>query len=152
MSSVQKQLEDKLLQLIRGMQLDWPRSEEIRARRLPWDVKGDGTVVVHRGLTLYPLRRQYAAGTNEREDVGYGVGIALIVPADSSSGDNRDRVPAVQEAIRRKIVEDRFSPTLEGGTYIQTKVAETDVNIPKEAHRYEASGLAVRCWMREPRT
>jgi hypothetical protein len=41
---------------------------------------------------------------------------------------------------------------LTDATYLQTKVADLDVNIPKEAHRYEVSGLLVRCWVREPRT
>ena len=37
-------------------------------------------------------------------------------------------------------------------TFLTTKVRNQDVNIPREGHRYEVSGLAVRCWVREPRT
>jgi hypothetical protein len=84
--------------------------------------------------------------------VGYGVGIALIADADHSTAANRDRIPLARELIRRKLVEDRLTIQLTDATYLQTKVADLDVNIPKEAHRYEVSGLLVRCWVREPRT
>lgn len=154
MPSIQVQVEDRLVEIIRLMQLDWPPSESIAARRLPWDTKGDGTVLIHQGITIYPLRPVFAPGTNEREDVGYGAGIAVIAAADHSSSAMRDRVPAAREAIRRKLVEDRLDTLdlVSGATYIQTKIGDSDVNLPKEGHRYEVSGLTVRCWVREPRT
>jgi hypothetical protein len=154
MASVQVQIEDKCLTIIKGLQLSWPAAAEIRCARLPWNVQGDGTVVISPGIVIYPLRPQFAAGTNRREDVGYGAGIAIIAPADHSTLEMRDRAPAAREAIRRKLVEDRFDTMdlVSGATYIQTKIGDTEVNIPKEAHRYEVSGLAVRCWVREPRT
>lgn len=153
MPDIQGQAEDRVLAIIQGMQLPWPGTDEIRARRLPWDQQGGGTIVIHRGITVYPLKPVYAAGTNEREDVGYGVGIAFIAPADHSTRENRHRIADVRAKIRRKIVEDRLSlPLISGATYIQTKVADGDVNIPQDSHRYEVSGLTVRCWVREPRT
>jgi hypothetical protein len=152
MPDVQVQLEDQVLGIIESMQLDWPPAGEVRARRLPWDVAGNGTVIVHRGITVYPVPEQYAAGTNEREDVGYGVGIAVIASADHATSENRNRVREVTAKIRRELVEDRLTVNLPGATYNQTKVRVGEVNIPKEAHRYEVSGLVVRCWVRESRT
>lgn len=154
MPSIQVQAENKVIDILKSMELAWPPASMIAARRLPWDVKGDGTVVIHPGITVHPLKPVFAAGTNEREDVGYGVGITIIAPTDHSSAEMRDRVPACREAIRRKLVEDRLStlPLVSGATYIQTKIGDSEVNLPREAHRYEVSGLVARCWVREPRT
>lgn len=150
--SVQVQLEDQLVSIIRGMQLAWPASEEIQARRLPWDTQENGTLVVHRGITVYPLPTAEAAGTNQREDMGYAVGIAFIAAADHSTSTNRNRVPAAREAVRRKVITDRLTVQLDGGHYLTTKVANSEVNVPKDGHRFEVSGLVIRCWMRESRT
>lgn len=150
--SIQVQVEDQLVSIIRGMQLAWPSSEEIQARRLPWDTLGNKTLVVHKGITVYQLPTAEAAGTNQREDQGYAVGVAFIAAADHSTSMNRNRVPAAREAVRRKIIHDRLTIVLEGGHYLQTKVANGEVNIPKEDHQFEVSGLIVRCWVRESRT
>ena len=150
--SIQVQVEDQLVSIIRGMQLAWPPSSEIQARRLPWDTTGDGTVLVHRGITAYSLPTAEAAGTNQREDMGYAIGLAFIAAADHSTSTNRNRVHAAKEAVRRKIIHDRLTIVLDGGHYLQTKVANGEVNVPKEAHRYEVSGLVVRGWVRESRT
>jgi hypothetical protein len=154
MASVETQVKEKCLAIIKSLEFAWPPASMVRCARLPWNVHGDGTVIAHPGITLYNLRPIFAAGTNRREDVGYGVGIAIIAPAEHSTTEMQDRVPSVREAIRRKLVEDRFDTMdlVSGATYIQTKIGDTEVNIPKEAHRYEVSGLAVRCWVREPRT
>ena len=153
MPDIQVQAEDKIAEVIRGMQLAWPPAAQITCGRLPWNVQGDGNVVIHPGIRIYPLRPVFAAGTNEREDVGYGVGIAIICPADHLTGDNRDRVSSARAKIRRKLVEDRLTLDLvSGATYNQTKIGDSEVNLPKEFHAYEVSGLTVRCWVREPRT
>jgi hypothetical protein len=150
--SVQKQMEDQLVAIAVSLQLEWPQPAEIRARRLPWDTLGDGTLVVHGGLTIYPLPTIEAAGTNQREDMGYGAGLAFIAAADHSTSMNRNRVHAAKEAVRRKIIHDRLTLVLDSGMYLQTKVSNGEVNVPKEGHQYEVSGLVVRCWVREPRT
>jgi hypothetical protein len=150
--SVQVQLEDQLVSILRGMQLAWPLSEEIQARRAPWDKKGDGTLIIHRGVTVYPLPTIEAAGTNQREDMGYAAGVAFISATDHSTSTNRNRVHAAKEALRRKIIHDRLTLVLDSGMYLQTKVSNGEVNVPTADHGYEVSGLVVRCWVREPRT
>lgn len=151
-ASIQTQLEDRILEIVRAMQLDWPKSEEMQARRLPWDTQGDGTVVIHRGITVFPLPPAYAAGTNLREDAGYGIGLAFIAGTDHSTAANRGQVHKSRELIRRRIVHDRVSIILDGADMYQIKVFEPEVNVPKEAHRYEYSLLGVRAWVRESRT
>ncbi len=150
--SVQVQIEDKLVSIIKGMQLDWPAPDLVVARRLPWDTLGDKTTVYHVGISVFPTPPREAPGTNLRDDIGYGIGIAFIAPADHSTTMNRDRVPAAREAVRRKIIYDRLSIELTGGCFCQIKLIEPDVNMPKDAHRYEISILAVRAWVRESRT
>lgn len=150
--SVQVQIENAVASVIKSLQLAWPPADQIRAARLPWDVLGDGTVVVHPGITIYPAPAAEAAGTNLREDIGYGVGIAFILPASHWTSVARDMVPAAKEAVRRKLIHDRLSVSLSGGDFCQVKIAEGEVNVPREAHRYEVSGLLLRGWMREPRT
>ena len=153
MASIQVQAEDKVVEILTRMELPWPPSEEIVARRLPFDDQGDGTAIYHRGITVFPLRKIYGPGTNEREDIGYGVGVLFVTPTDHSTAEMRDRVALPLEFIRRKIVEDVLTlPLVSGATYNQTKVRDLDINLPKSKHRYEVSGLEVRCWVREPRT
>lgn len=151
-NSVQVQIEDKIVAVIRDMQLAWPPSELIVARRLPWDTSGDKSTTIHAGITVFPMAPTEAPGTNLREDIGYGVGIAFIAPVDHSYTVNRDRVPAAREAVRRKLVYDRFTIQLTGGDFCQIKLVEPEVNVPKEAHQYEVSLIALRAWVREPRT
>jgi hypothetical protein len=150
--SIQRQIEDGLVGIIRGMQLEWPRSEEVVARRLPWNTQGDKTTIFHRGITVFPTPPREAAGTNQRDDIGYGVGLAFISSADQSLENARDQVLASREAIRRKIIYDRLSITLTGGHFIQVKLTEPEVNLPKDAHLYEISIMAIRAWVRESRT
>lgn len=152
MPVLQTDIEDRLLEIVRSMELDWPRQDEMQARRLPWDALGDGTAVWHRGLTLFPLPPQYAPGTNLREDIGYGIGLAFIMPADHSTAESRKRVTGAREAVRRKIVHDRLNIALSGADFCQIKVFEPEVAVPKDAHRYEYSLLGVRAWVRESRT
>lgn len=151
--SVQKQFEDYAVTTIQSLSLSWPPSAQIRAARLPYDVLEDGTVVIHPGITVYELRATEAPGSNQREDVGYGIGIAFIHPKPHNNTTGRDRIPAAKEAVRRKLQHDRPSITLTGGHSIELKVTDGEVKVPgKGGHRYEICGLVVRAWMRESRT
>lgn len=134
--------------IIRGLSLRGVQSSEIEIRRLPWDENQ-----IHRGITIYPTEEREAAGTNQREDIGYGVGVALILPNDSSLREHVGRVSEWRSIIRRQFIHGRLSNVvLTGGHYCITKVEHHQLNIPREAHRYEASSLIIRCWMRESRS
>lgn len=151
-AAIQVQIEDNIVAVIRAMQLQWPPSNQIVARRLPWDEHGDRTTIIHTGITVFPTPPREAAGTNLREDIGYGVGIAFISAVDHSSSMNRGRVHAAREAVRRKLVYDRLDIELTGGDFCQIKLMEPEVAVPKEAHQYEVSLIALRAWVRESRT
>lgn len=150
--SVQKQCEDAVIAAIKTLNLTGVQEAEIVARRRPWRVLGDGSVEMFRGITVHPIEETEAPGTNEREDIGYGVGVTMVVPSDLKLTEGRDKVYAWREAIRRKLYHDVLSITFAGGLYLQTKISHNQLVMPKEADRYEFSSLLVRCWMREGRT
>jgi hypothetical protein len=150
--SVQKQCEDAVVAVIQTLSLTGLQASEIVARRRPWHVTGSGSVIIHRGITIHPVEETEAPGTNEREDIGYGVGVTMIVPTNMGLTDGRDTVYAWREAIRRKLYHDVLPITLTNGLYLQTKVSHNQLVAPKEADAYEISSLLVRCWMREKRT
>jgi hypothetical protein len=148
---VHEQCLHELVKLTRGLKLPIA-SDEIVARRLPWVVNGDRSVTVHKGITFYPSEETESAGTNEREDIGYPCSCAIILAADHGTADNLGKVLECRAKIRRRFIHQRLDRvTLAGGHYLTTKVSHQPINLPREAHRYEASSLLIRCWMREPR-
>jgi hypothetical protein len=146
--------EQSLLELVRisrGLQLPIT-GDEIQARRLPWDIKGDRTSVIHRGITFFPQQEIESAGTNVREDIGYPCGCAIILPTDHGTRENLGKVLACRAKIRRRFIHQRLENVLlDGGVYLTTKVSHLQINQPREAHAFEVSLLLIRCWMREPR-
>lgn len=151
MADVHEQCLQELVRQTRGLKLPIADAE-IAARRLPWTTNGDRSVTIHRGITFYPLEEAESAGTNEREDIGYPCGCAIILAADAGTADNLGKVLECRAKIRRKFIHQRLDKvTLSGGLYLTTKVSHLQINLPREAHRYEASSLLIRCWMREPR-
>lgn len=142
---------NELVKVTRGLKLPIA-GDMIQARRMPWHTAGDGTVVIHQGITFFPQEEQESAGTNVREDIGYPCGCAIILPADHGTRDNLGKVLECRERIRRKFIHQRLdNVVLDGGHYLTTKVAHLQINQPREAHNYEVSLLLIRCWMREPR-
>lgn len=152
MADVQKQCEDAVVSVIRSLSLKGLQASEIVARRRAWHQLGDGTWVIHRGITVFPEPEVEAPGTNEREDIGYGIGVAMIVPTTHNTSEGRDLVTTWRAALRRKIYHDALSIVLPSGLYLQTKVSHRELVLPKDADRFEVSGLLIRCWMRESRT
>jgi hypothetical protein len=148
---VHEQCLDELVKVTRGLQLPIT-GDQVQARRLPWSTMGDGTVVIHQGITWFPHEETESAGTNVREDIGYGCGCAIILPADHGTRDNLGKIPYCRARIRRRFIHQRLdNVTLDGGHYLTTKVSHLQINQPREAHAYEVSLLLIRCWMREPR-
>ncbi len=148
---VHEQMLDEIVAGIRGLKLPIP-DDEIQKRRGPYQVNGDKTITPYRGISVYPTQEQEAPGTHGKEDIGYAVGVAIILPADHSFTANVGKVLECRSRIRRRFIHQRLTkPALSGGYYLTTKVAHLPINLPREAHKYEASSLLIRCWMREPR-
>jgi hypothetical protein len=150
MLALQTQFLEATAKAIRGLTL--PGAPDVAVRRLPWNDTGDATHF-YRGITVHPTTEAVSAGTNLREDIGYGCVVTMIVPASGSVAEDIDKVSQWREAIRRKVVHDAFQDiNLEGANHYTTKVVHHQLNVPKEGHRYEISSLLIRCWMRESRT
>jgi hypothetical protein len=145
---------NELVRKTQGLGLGFPASE-IRKRRLEHRIESDGSRTIHnweRGITFFPLQEQESPGTNAREDIGYGCGCLIVLPADHGSAENLGKVLEARAKIRRAFIHQRMeNVSLSGGMYLTTKVAHLPINQPRGPHSYEASSLLIRCWMREPR-
>lgn len=134
-----------------GLKLSIPASE-IQVRRGYMQQNGDRTITPFTGISIYPEQEREAPGTIGKEDIGYGCGVAIILPADHAFTENVGKALECRAKIRRKFVHQKLlTVKLGDGYYLTTHVSHLPINIPREAHRYEASSLLIRCWMREPR-
>ncbi len=155
MPDVHEQAIDEIVAGIKGLKLPGIPAEEVRKRRLEHRIESDGRTTIHnweRGITVFPMQEVESAGTNLREDIGYGVGVVIAIPTDSSQSAGLGRALEIRAKIRRKFIHQRLGTvSLSGGMYLTTKVQHLPINQPREANQYEASSLLIRCWMREPR-
>lgn len=153
MASIQKECEDAFVTTIQGLDLTGVTDAEIVARRDPFQRDGSGKIVsIHRGITIHPVPESERAGTNEREEVGYGVGITMVVPYDHSGTTNRDVIPAWRSAIRRKIIRDTITITESGANFCDLTWEHGRISVPREMHQWEVSTMVGRCWVRQTRT
>ena len=153
MKSVQEQCLEEIAGVIRGLALRRLDHSSVHVARLPWYINGDGTAVINRGIYVHPAEEREAPGTNEREDIGYGCAITMIVPATHSGLEEVGLVSEWRETIRRRLVNRRLTDlVLEGGHSCIVKIEHNNLNVPRQAHRYEVSSMVARCWVREPRT
>jgi hypothetical protein len=147
--SIQKQCEDAIVTTITNLSLTGVATGEVVARR--WPVV-EGNHPPQMGIVVHPVPPTRGIGTNEREDVGYGVGITVFKAGDLAGYDNRDLVLTWLETIFDKLVEDRLSISLTGGTFLTITWEFGDVQVPKAMHDYERSSMVARCWVRRTRT
>jgi len=154
MADVHEQCLDELVKITQGLQLADVKADEIRKRRLEYKVESDGRIRINtweRGITFFPMQELEAPGTHGRDDIGYGCGCVIAFGTDHGPGANVGRASECRARIRRKVINQKLNIELSGGYYLTTKVAHLPINQPRESHRYEASSLLIRCWMREPR-
>lgn len=124
---------------------------EIKVRRQPWRKQGDGTWLVHRGITIHPEMEQQNPGTNRSEDIGYGIGVTMIISADHSP-EELGPVTDWREIIRRKFINQRLvGVTVERGHICPCTVEHADFAKDFKDHEYEISSLLIRPWAHEAR-
>lgn len=90
--------------------------DAVAARIESLDLDGDPVVSVRRlphdgeryydGITVHPVAEQYYIGTNERESVGYGCALTMVMNNDNDEDYKLDRLLYWRERIRRDLVED----------------------------------------------
>lgn len=145
-----KQALDAVATAIQTLSLTNLPSDEVRVRRWPWKETDRGTIA-HRGITVHPLTEAEYPGTNERDDVGYGIGITMIVGSDHAAYEQIDGIPAWREAIRRNLHRTRLGLSISGCNELDFMVSHGQLNVPKDLHKYEISTLVGRYAMRESR-
>jgi hypothetical protein len=93
-----------------------------------------------------------AWGTNERDDIGYGIGITMYRGGDHAAYELIDEVPAWREKIRRELAYRTITISASGCDMLTTHVEHGQLLVPKEFAHWEFSHLVLRCWVRESRT
>jgi hypothetical protein len=154
MADVLEQCLDELVAGTKGLKLSIV-AEEIRKQRLEYQLTSDGHLSIkqwQRGIIFFPMPEAEAPGTHGRDDIGYGIGLAIALPVDSGQATNTGRASEIRAKIRRRFVHQRLTTvTLSGGYYLTTGFSHLQIHLPREAHRFEVSAALIRCWMRESR-
>jgi hypothetical protein len=142
---------------IRCLGLEWLLekkldAKEVRVRRQPFKVEGNQVINVTRGIVVHPEREDQNAGTNRSEDVGYGCGVTMFIPADHSS-DDLGPVTEWREIISRKFRNIRLTNVrVNVGHVCICTVEPADFAKDFKNHEYEISSLLIRVWARETRS
>ena len=124
---------------------------EIAIRRSPWTKN-----VIYQGCTVWAVPQIYAAGTNEREDVGYGAAITFAAYDSQDASSNIDQIPIwIATSRSRFLYESRLDITPRSGcSFINLTIHSFDPRPPRnhpESEKYEMQSLIVRAWVRESR-
>lgn len=132
---------------IQALSLTGLEAYEIQVRRLPHDAKG----FWHRGITIYPLQENFFSGSNEREDVGYGLGIAMAQNNNNDDLRKLDQLLLWRETIVRHFVEN--SSMAAAATVFNVKVShDHPIDWDRFLQNYDVSRLTLRAYSREART
>lgn len=134
---------------IRKLGLPGIQGDEIVVRNYPW--RGSGQeITYHRGISVHPGGEQESRGTNERDDIGYGVFITMLKPADHDTAEGIALIPFWRRKIREALHHTRLKLVENGSNEIETVVQPGNYLTPRGVRgRYNTSVLLVRCWMRE---
>lgn len=125
---------------------------EVQIIRAAITRKGDKTIKPQRGITLYPDKEVQQAGTNRSEDIGYGCGVLIALPADHA-GTAMGNVNEWRRLIRRRFINQRLSVTApSNGHHCICTVEHGDFADDFDDHKFEIGTLIIRVWTRETRT
>ena len=106
------------------------------------------------GITVHPSRERYSPGTNQRESIGYGCAVTMVVNNDNDSVYLLDRLLGWRESIRRKFVEKGALSGVTSGTVYTVKVEHEDVmdwGLLKNSN-LDVCSLCIRPFVLETRT
>ena len=119
--------------------------EEIRVRKWPYD-KSQGTDHWYPGITIHRAEENEFAGTNERDDIGYGVQVTMVV--DNSADPTEDDVLAEwRQTIRKAFIHQRLS----GVSDVTTCLVQPGPVYQKVPENYDVSSIIIRAIAREAR-
>ena len=143
--SIAKQCYDAVVTGIQALSLSGLETTEVNLRKVVRD-----RAHIHRGVTLAPMRATEAAGTNERDDFGYGVLVIFVQGTGNGYGDDIERVSQWRQQVRKTFHNKRLSGVTQSSV---CSVQHGDPFLPKELQgQNDVSSLVIRCWTRETRT
>jgi len=139
------------VRLLQGLEPGLP-DDEIVARRMPWKVVGRA-VEIHPGESVHPVKERYARGTNQSEDIGYGVQVTSVTPKDASLKDGIGKPSARRSQVRRLFIHQKpANLTLTSALYLTTTVEPGELfDAPRGIERYDVHSVIIRYWVRETR-
>ena len=118
------------------------KRSEVDIRKFPWDLDKPFA-----GITIHPAQEAIGAGTNESDDIGYGVGVTYI---RRTGAGNRD-VDAI-DTFRSYVMGHFLHKKIPVDTIYQCSVEPGKWQIPAEfRNHYDISALLVRCWSEKDR-
>jgi len=138
-----------LRDLIKDLQPDNMADEEVQVRG-SWLIQGEPL----RGVTIYDLGEQYAAGVIGAQDIGYTCGIVFVEKDDYDARLSGDQMQAWRELVRRRLTDQRLSVTIVNSTDPSEHVCRVirsgeSLSNPKKYPNCNISRLVVVVWLRE---
>lgn len=134
---------------IQALNLTGLEDNRVAVRRLPHDGEH-----YFPGITVYPYDEQYRKGTNTREHIGYGCGVAMVVNNDNAQLYLLDRLLYWRECIRRYFVENHTITNIDGDDMCMIHVEHghvIDWNL-LFSKNYDVSTLVLRVFVLETRS
>lgn len=94
-----------------------------------------------------------AAGTNERDDIGYGISVVIVKGTSGGISEGLESLRDFREKVRRRFHNQRLRKVvLEGSHHCTCRVSHGPRRQRTKDDRYEISSLIIRVWMREARS
>jgi len=140
MSSTHKDILDAVQTAIDALSLT--DCEEVAVRAVP----KDGGEFYH-GITVSPVAEQEFAGTNTREDIGYGVQITMVVANDVDPTEG-DLLTTWRQTIRKKFIHQKIASI----TTVTTCLVEPGPVYANTPEHLDISTMIIRVISRETRT
>ena len=139
MASTQKDLLDAISSDINGLGLSG--MEKVVVRSSPND---NGQF--YPGITVHAVSETEILGTNERDDIGYGIQITMVVNDDNDL-DEDDLLGVWRQTIRKKFIHQRIT----GVSNVCTTQVEPGKVYNDNNHDLQISTLLLRVFVRETR-
>ncbi len=133
---------------IQALNLSGLPDNRVRVRRLPHDGEH-----YFPGVTVHPVPEKYEKGTNQREDIGYGCGVTIVVNNENDQDYLLDRLLYWRETIRRHFVEKPGLTAITLSSSCRVKVEHEHVIDWTTLYdkNHDVSTLVVRVIVRETR-
>jgi hypothetical protein len=141
---------DGVLARLQGMTFAGLNTANFTRRKLPWNRKLTANEVKPGAfITPAPERQDSRAGTNQRDDVGYGVAIVVVRVSNKDLISNEDATLLWRQQINKAFRNQRLDGVVENW---KCEVEPGSVfNSSLFGDGYDVFSMTVRCWCRETR-